>query len=61
MKESLGMFGVVEGDLAKARRLVVQAHRGKPGGLTASEREFVNAVIDQVSPENFYMDGELLA
>lgn len=49
------------GDLAKARRLVVESHRGKPGGLTAAEREFVNAVIDDVSPENFYMDGELLA
>ncbi len=43
----------------KAQRLAVAAHNGKV--LTDTERNLINQAVDYMSPENFYMDGELFA
>jgi hypothetical protein len=50
---------VTHRELAEARRLAVKRHRG--GSLTKAEQDKVNRAVEAVSPENFYMDGELFA
>ena len=48
------------GTLAHARRLAVQQHKvGRV--LNERERNIVAYWVDECSPENFYMDGELFA
>lgn len=46
-------------EIARARRLAVEQHNGRV--LSRSERDLVNRAVDEMSPENFYMDGELFA
>lgn len=45
--------------LSEARDLALRQHRGEV--LSAADRQFIADVVDEVSPENFYMDGELFA
>ena len=47
-------------DIAVARSTALQLCRD-PSSVTPAERAFMNQVCEAMSPENFYMDGELFA
>ena len=48
-----------KGTLQRARSLAIAQRKGM--NLTQREREMIAYWVDRVSPENFYMDGELFA
>lgn len=45
--------------LSHARRLAIRHHKGET--LTPEQYAIIRFWVDKVSPENFYMDGELFA
>lgn len=44
-------------DISKARSAAIAKHQGKI--ISMEERRLMNLAIEEMSPENFFMDGEL--